>query len=262
MASGQGKAVGVRRIKGNFAKTVAHFANRALARRSERILVLATAAAIVFCGLSGPFGTFVLPLGQRLAFWSVLIILNALLWGSWFRLRLRENRGWKRVAGEGAVLFFLPIPAEIEGIGAFVGAPISVHWPAIWMYTSALAAILFALLLLVMSAARERKATKGILFREGFGDGKRLATVRAEDHFCRIVDLDGREKLVYARFADIEGEVADLDGMVVRRGCWIAAGAVSGIDRQDRKWRIRLADGTSIAVPEGKVAVLRDAGWI
>lgn len=262
MASRQDKTVHGTLNKGDFANPALRFVNRVIPRRSERILLVVSLAAILFCGLSGPFGTFEMSLGKRLAFWGMLIGLNGLLWAFWFRWRMDGKRSWQRVAAEGAVLFSLPMPAEISLAGSLVGATAQVHWPAIWLYTFALAGVAGAVLLFAFDAAAKRREPKGLLWREGFGNGDDLAMIRAEDHFCRLVDLKGREKLVYARFADLEEEVLPLDGLVVRRGCWVAADAVSGSERVDRKWVIALKNGERVAVPDGKVNILREAGWI
>ncbi|WP_265570470.1 hypothetical protein [Sphingomicrobium nitratireducens] len=262
MAIDDRKTAGTPPSKADFANPAQRFANRALPRRSERVLVLATLVATLFCGLSGPFGTFAMPLGQRLAFWAILFGINALLWGWWFRVRSTPRIGWKRVAAEGAFLFSLPMPLEIEGVGRLVGQPMALHWPSIWLQTAALAGIVGIALLVVMARGERTRAAKGLLFREGFGDGSALASIRAEDHFCRLADREGREKLVYARFSDLVEEVEALDGLVVRRGCWVAAGAVTGVAREGRRWQVALADGSRIAVPDGKVGELRAAGWI
>lgn len=262
MASGQNKTAAAGADKGDFANPVLRFVNRVVPRRSERILLLVTLILIVFCGLSGPFGTFALPLGKRVAFWAMLMGVNALLWASWFRLRSDGQRDWRRIAAEGAILFTLPMPLEISSIGSLIGVPMEVHWPAIWLYSTALGAVAGMILLLLVDAAAKRRTPKGLLWREGYGQGEELALIRAEDHFCRLIDLKGREKLVYARFADLETEVATLDGLSVRRGCWVAAKAVAGTQRVERKWVIELKTGDCVAVPEGKVNILREAGWI
>ena len=262
MASGQDKTVTGAAAKGDFANPVRRFANRVISQRSERILLVVSIAATLFCGLSGPFGTFEMPLMRRFAFWSLLIGFNGVLWGTWFRWRMDGKRSWQRVAAEGAVLFSLPMPAEISLAGRLLGATAQVHWPAIWLYTFALAGVAGAILLFAVDVAAKRREPKGLLWREGFGQGDDLAMIRAEDHFCRLVDFKGREKLVYARFSDLEGEVAALDGLVIRRGCWVAANAVSGSARTDRKWVILLKSGERVPVPEGKVNILRAAGWI
>lgn len=262
MASGDEKGRAAARNKADFANPALGFVNRVLPRRSERILVTVALIATLFCGLSGPFGTFDLPLVKRLAFWALLFGINTLLWAWWFRFRLDEGRSWKRVAAEGAVLFALPMPAEIELAGRLIGVPMSTHWPSIWLNTTALAAIISLVLLVTITTVRKRQEPKGILWREGFGDGLALACIRAEDHFCRLIGRSGEDKLVYARFADLMEEVSALDGLVVRRGCWVAADAVKSIDRVDRKWQIDLGTSEPIAVPAGQVAILREAGWI
>ena len=103
---------------------------------------------------------------------------------------------------------------------------------------------------------------KGLLWREGFGGAQSLSMIRAEDHFCRLIGRDGRQRLVYARFADLVAEAGDRDGLVVRRGCWVAADAVRGVERDGRKWAISVEGADPVVVPPSQVSALRAAGWI
>ncbi|WP_265563282.1 hypothetical protein [Sphingomicrobium arenosum] len=246
--------------KHHFANRVRRFANRLLPRRSERILLGASLAAILFCGLSGPFGTFRMPLPTRLIFWTLLIGFNGLLWAVWFRWHMRPGRGWQRIAITGALLFTLPLPAEILLVGRLVGYPLAVHWTGIWLSGAAICVLLLLILWPLVKVDPLPVLRKGILFREGFGGPRSLVMARAEDHYVRLFDRDGRDRLVYARFTDLERELARLDGAIVRRGCWLAADALVEARRSDRRWQLRTITGEEIAVPPERVRGLRELG--
>jgi DNA-binding LytR/AlgR family response regulator len=89
-----------------------------------------------------------------------------------------------------------------------------------------------------------------------------LVAIQAEDHYCRVRRRDGSSALVHYRFADAMTEVAALDGAQVHRGTWVAAAALRGAVRERRRWRLLLADGSSVPVSTSRVAETRSRGWL
>jgi hypothetical protein len=89
-----------------------------------------------------------------------------------------------------------------------------------------------------------------------------LAAIEAEDHYCRVHRRDGQSALLHYRFGDALREVAGIDGAQVHRGAWVAAHAVAGARREGRRWRLLLADGTSLPVSATHAAEARRRGWL
>ena len=89
-----------------------------------------------------------------------------------------------------------------------------------------------------------------------------LAGVEAEDHYCRVRQRDGRSALIHYRFGDALAELQALDGAQVHRGAWVAADAVEGAERAERRWRLRLAGGTTVPVSATYAAEARRRRWL
>jgi hypothetical protein len=102
----------------------------------------------------------------------------------------------------------------------------------------------------------------GILARAGISDGAALLAVRAEDHYCRLSLQGGRSLLIHYRFRDAVSDLADLPGAQVHRSAWVADRAVTGGQREGRRWSLHLSDGSRVAVSETSVALCRARGWL
>ncbi|UYY78560.1 LytTR family DNA-binding domain-containing protein [Sphingomonas sp. R1] len=81
-----------------------------------------------------------------------------------------------------------------------------------------------------------------------------------EDHYVRV-HTDRGSALILMRMRDA---VAQLDGLGerVHRSWWVAGTAVVSATRQDRNWRLRLADGREVPVARTSVAAVRARGWL
>lgn len=251
--------------KAFFANRVLAFANRVRNLPGLAIYFVGGGAAILLMTTAGAFGTLAIPLATRLAFWSLLIGSNVLLWVLWFAWRVRGPTDWWRAALLGMVVINLPLPAEIGLYGQLLGLPMPVDWTRSW---ASAAAISLALLLVLVVAIRPAPATtrpdfsKGLLWRGGFRDADAIAAIAAEDHYCRIWRSDGSSSLLHARFGDLVSELETNDGAVIRRGHWVAASSVETIERRGRQWHVSLKDGRSIGVSPSAAADLRARGWL
>lgn len=254
-----------RRRKPLFANRVVAFANRVRSLPGLAIYFVGGGAAILLMTTAGAFGTLHLPFVTRLAFWSLLIGSNVLLWVLWFAWRVRGPADWWRAALLGMVVVNLPMPAEIGFYGRLLGIPMRIDWTRSWAST---AAISFALLLVLLIAIRPARVppradfSKGLLWRGGFRDAGAIAAIAAEDHYCRIWRSDGSSSLLHARFGDLMAELDAADGALIRRGHWVAASSVERIERRGRQWHVLLTDGRSIAASPSAAAGLRARGWL
>jgi hypothetical protein len=225
--------------------------------------------AVAACVLAGPFGTIGTPWLDRTIFWGATIALNMAKWQLWFALLARRLpaplRRFERAAAVGALLLNLTLPLEINLVFALLDAPVRVPWLPVYATAVAISGLIaVTIMLLRPSVARRFGAAPavGLAARAGLPDLAGVLAVEAEDHYCRLHLSDGRRPLVLYRFRDALAELAAVDGAQVHRGAWVAAGAVAGAERQGRKWRLRLADGTALPVSDSFAPAARERGWL
>lgn len=253
--------------------------------------LVVVAAATLVAMLAGAFGTGPMPALERLVFWALAIGWNAGKWWLWYRfVAPLAGPGWQAqvaLALGGAILLNLGLPFEIELLFRILGEPFAVSWPV--TFASALAISLAISMVLAVTQTEPRADSPraappalppapapapppapapaapatptGLAARAGAA----LADIRAvvaEDHYLRLTLADGRSPLVLYRLGDAVRDLARLDGLQVHRGAWVAASAVVGATRDGRKWRLRLAGGTTLPVSDSFVAAVRARGWL
>jgi len=250
--------------KRSFANTARNFANRARALPGLTMLSVGGGAAIVLATIMGAFGTIAMPIGERFAFWSVLIGWNLIKWLAWFAWTVRTPKDWGRASAIGAVVVNLSLPLEIALVLRSFGIEAAIDPPRTWIEAAAISITLFAVL---FAARRPRPAAAlpivdGILFRAGVGDPADVHAITAEDHYCRVHLAGGRTLLVLARFGDLIAELAAIDGQQVHRGAWVAAAAIDGAIRDGRTWRLVTINGPRLPVSASRLAAVRARGWL
>jgi hypothetical protein len=260
------------RGKRGFANRAFSFAKRAVPRELPGfpILWIAVFVAAVLMIVTGGFNTGALPLGQRIAFWGLLLGWDALKWQLWFVLTVRAHRDWTRAVLVGSVLLNLPLPVEIGTVLAIIGVAGTLDSVAIWSRALLLAAAIFPAMWLVGRRLRSLRLAAAVpvpvpadgLLHRARVTPDALAAIEAEDHYCRVRRRDGSDTLIHYRFGDALGELAALDGAQVHRGAWVAAGAVTGAAREGRRWRLLLADGSRVAVSATHLPQVRARGWL
>ncbi|MEZ0241825.1 MAG: LytTR family DNA-binding domain-containing protein [Sphingomonas sp.] len=231
----------------------------------------ATAAGIMI--VTGGFGTIAMPLGQRTAFWLLLMGWSGIKWQLWFAATVRNHKDWYWAASLGAVLLCLPLPIEIRlflqavGIDGEAGDPFGT-----WARALAIGGVIFVAIALIMwttghlplGGRKVRAAAapaEGLLARARI-PAESLAAIEAEDHYCRVRRREGGDALIHYRFGDALAEVAEIDGTQVHRGAWIAQDAVAGAVREGRRWHLLLGDGTKVAVSATHLPQVRARGWL
>jgi len=258
------------RGKRDFANHVRGFANHVAAAPGFPLLWIASLAVAALMTVTGGFNTAALPLPARAGFWLLLIGWNSLKWQLWFAFTVRRNADWTRAALLGAIPINLPLPLEIPAALALFGYDAVADAGDIWLRALAISAGVFLFMLAVGRHIARRNATQtepviappagGLLHRAGIAP-EAVLTITAEDHYCRVRGVNKADALVHYRFGDALAEVAGLDGMQVRRGCWVAVQAVTGARRAQRRWLLLLADGSSVTVSAAHLAEVRRRGW-
>jgi hypothetical protein len=268
-------ASSVPRVPGNtgFAKRARNFANRVAALPGFPILPIAGFAAALLMTIVGAFGTGQMPLAMRAGFWGVLLGWNILKWQIWFALLVRRPTDWPRASAIGTVVLNLPLPFEIGLVLRLFGIIDAPGPMQTWVKALAISMVVFLVLLIAgirrraepapaVAIAPTAIAPDGLLARAGITDPAALQAIEAEDHYCRLHLTGGRSLLLLHRFGDALREVAELGGAQVHRGAWVAAGGVAGAERDGRRWRLLLADGTRIPVSARFAGVARAKGWL
>lgn len=246
--------------------------------RSARVTIVSVLAASVATILAGPFGTHLLHLSARILFWVFLIGWNALKWRLWYRYLpslLPDNHlGGFMYAVVGAVLLNALLPFEVNFLFSAVGHPQSLPFSGLFVTATIISLSISAVIAVVGVGAAETPApvaaaplapapaslpATGIAARADIRD---LHALVAEDHYLRLHFADGRQTLLLYRFGDAVRELAAIDGQQVHRGAWVAAAAQAKAARDGRKWRLKLTDGTLIAVSETYLPAVRGRGWL
>jgi hypothetical protein len=244
------------------------------ASRSGRVTIVAVLGAGVAAVLAGPFGTHELPLPARILFWFVLIGWNALKWRLWYRHvpgllpPTRMGHLWSVLIG--AVLLNALLPFEINFLFSALGQPKSLPFAGLFLSAMVISRSIGAVVAAVGDARAPAEPLpavasgpapppSGLAARASLAD---LHAVVAEDHYLRLHFADGRQSLQLYRFGDAVRELAAIDGLQVHRGAWVAATARARPVRDGRKWRLQLGNGTSIAVSETYLPMVRRRGWL
>lgn len=88
----------------------------------------------------------------------------------------------------------------------------------------------------------------------------RPIALEAQDHYVRVHGLNG-SKLVLKRLSDAMVEVADVEGLQVHRGWWVASAAVAGTFVVDGKRWIKLVNGMTIPISRARRRDVLARGW-
>ncbi|MBP2295626.1 LytTR family DNA-binding domain-containing protein [Azospirillum rugosum] len=91
--------------------------------------------------------------------------------------------------------------------------------------------------------------------------GRDLLALEMEDHYVRVHTAEGSD-LILMRLRDAIAELSGLDGRQVHRSYWVAAAAVSGVERKpDGKLTLVLRNELRVPVSRSYAANVRAAGW-
>ena len=234
---------------------------------------LAAGLAGVFLALVGAFGMADAPLGQRLLYWTPLMLAGAVIGNvigtaTARRPRIGENRLllWAIVS----VLVSLPTSLLVWTVShAMFGAngpnsPLYL-FAAVLLVSAAMTAIM--LLLNSPGAATHAPAPGAppapVRFAERLPAkilGGVIYAVQSEDHYLRVRTSKG-DDLILMRLADAMAELDGVEGAQVHRSWWVARDGVAETRRDGGRVTLVLKDGAEAPVSRPNVKALRAAGW-
>lgn len=244
-----------------------------LAARFDRGMGILLGAGVVLA-LTGAFGTNIVPLWLRLAYWVPLVLAGAVWAHVCGRLTERfvdpDMRPWLAVAVVSAatagpvvglvwLVTGLVFDQEIYPLSRlvyFIG-PVLVITVAL----SALS-VFFERSPPVQTHAGEG-GTAPARFLERLPPRLRGATlhaVQAEDHYLRL-HTDRGSDLILMRLSDAVAELEGLEGARTHRSWWVARDAVRAVSRGDGRALLTLEGGIVAPVSRRYARALREAGW-
>jgi DNA-binding LytR/AlgR family response regulator len=241
--------------------------------RFDRGVGVAVGAGVVLA-LTGAFGTNIVPLWLRFAYWVPLILVGAVWAHRCSRLIERivdpDEQPWLTVAalsvataGPVVVLVWLVTGLVFENeiyppdrLIHFIGPVLVV--------TVAISAIN---VFLGRPAPVQTHASAGGAAPARFLDrlpvklrGATLHAVQAEDHYLRL-HTDRGSDLILMRLSDAVAELEGLEGARTHRSWWVARDAVRGVSRGDGRAALTLEGGVVAPVSRRYARALREAGW-
>ncbi|HYD64994.1 LytTR family DNA-binding domain-containing protein [Azospirillum sp.] len=259
----------------------------------RRLPVLAATVAVLT--VIGPFGTFAdLTAAQRLAYWGGLIGLGALAFEAVsqaaFRILKRRAHAWRTIlAGVAltvtALLTVCVATLEVTLRGLDYLHPLGLA--EMFVYVAVITALVTAVPLWLelrdrglvgappMPAVPE--AVKVPVPEPAAGPvpreipflariparlGRSLVALEMEDHYVRVHTANGSD-LLLMRLRDAVAELEGFDGLQVHRSYWVAAAAVTGVERKpDGKLTLVLSTGLKVPVSRSFAPAVRAAGWL
>ena len=252
-----------------------HFALREMQTLARTPLTWIMLAVIgVLLGMVGPFGTFALPIGPRLAYWAVIVVVTSTV-GTLTEMIVvgllldRVPPGLSTVIG--GAIGGIPIAASVWGINllAYGLNTEAIPFWTLLAYCVPIAAMITGL------GSRVRRSAAGpdastewpanrapaLLERLPLPQRGRLLHLAVNDHYVDVT-TDKGTSLILIRLSDAMREVAPTQGLQVHRSHWVALDAVRRGRRQDGKPVLELENGTVVPVSRTYLAEVKQAGLL
>lgn len=222
--------------------------------------VAVAAAAGLFIGLIGPFGSYLNgPPVVRVAYWIAVLVLGVLIYGTVLRLTGRTAAHWRLPAWAGFLAGAVLAAAPMAGVCVLIAGQV---WPALKL--SPLTWYLECLLMgLPLSAGY------GLLLRHDAARassrreppprfGREVICLQMEDHYVRVHTALGSE-LFLMRLTDAVSRTGR-EGLQAHRSWWVARDAIIEVVRDGRNLRLKLLNGLEVPVARRAVIHLKALG--
>lgn len=257
-----------------------------LTGRLIAVEVFIIAAIGLVMGFLGPFGTYVMPLGWRLAYWVLFIIIGYAIFRpiSICAVWLQDAIAIPKWVAEliGTAIAALPMTflvgfamAGMRFDPAFMGS----RFLPLYLQCAALGFGIYMMMELLFrtnrgtgtpvdshseaqEAERPQPVIRTVLHKRlpiGFPDS--ILALSVEDHYVRVHASDQNEMLLM-RMRDAIPETQPIEGMQVHRGWWVAKHAITESRREGRNLKIIVANGLEIPVSRSYAGTLKQMGWI
>lgn len=236
--------------------------------------VLVALAGGVVLALTGAFGMDDVPLGFRLTYWTLMMLIG----GTWGHVCSRligrfldfDRRPWL-ATGLLTVIISGPLSVMVWAITTrFFDDDRALQWERLPYFLGPVALVTGVLSALNVFLSRTPVQTHAApagaaptRFPARLPPKLRGATIRAvqsEDHYLRV-HTDRGSDLILMRLTDALVELEGLEGAQTHRSWWVAREAVRDVRRLDGRATLILDDGLEAPVSRRYARALRAAGW-
>ena len=255
-----------------------------MVRRIAIELLIAVMIGAVL-GLLGPFDTYRLGLGPRMASWIFMITAGfaifrpTLIASKWLGAELGLP-GWAAAAVTMAI-GSLPMTLLVTWLFNGFDFARALHFgnlPVIYGQVLLVSSLTYGIyhftfrndavmsqapqpLVAVVPLPEDQRAVPPFAARLPAGFGPLLA-LSSEDHYVRA-HSEASTTLILIRLRDAIAELDPaVDGMQVHRSWWVAREAVTGQKRSDRTLRLVLHNGLEVPVSRERIVDLKASGWL
>ncbi len=236
-------------------------------------------------GLLGPFGTFSMGVGPRMAYWIFMILAGqaifrpTLIASDW----LAADLGLPNWAAGGVAIAIGSLPMTLLVAWLFNGFDLAralrfAGLPMLYGQVLLISVLTYGVYRVIFrtdvvmspvpqplvapkpSTEIERAASAfDARLPAGFGS---LLALSSEDHYVRAHGTTATT-LILIRLRDAIAELDPaVEGMQVHRSWWVARRAVTGPKRSDRSLRLILLSGLEVPVSRDRIASLKASGWL
>lgn len=222
-------------------------------------------------GFLGPFGSYAMPLLERLAYWFIMFNLGYFIY--YFSHRLTD---WifKNKSPHPVLLFITPtllasVPLSIlVGYATFqVGYRFTLSMP-IFIYLLPQVFILGIIIDSIMRFINKQQDTKIInkpsqtfINRLPLNLGDKLVCFAMEDHYIQVYTELGSH-MILMRMKDALIELQDYNGLQVHRSYWVAVDAIDNVIKNSRKTLLVMNNGLQIPVSRKYLPTIKEAGLL
>lgn len=244
----------------------------------------------IILALIGPFGSYELPLVQRLVLWPLMILCGYPIFGGlgavarWLaeavRIPYAVTIALGLIVGSMPMTLLVMLLWRRLSLGQALQSPLL---GPVYLQVLVIGVIIYTAMYLLFRPAADPEpmaspaspptpqpvtATTGdgtvasmaatLPLPPGFGPVRAL---KGEDHYVRVIG-DGREELILMRLRDAIERLGHADGLRVHRSWWVARSGVTAVRRDGRAAILTLGGGQEVPVSRDMMPQLRAAGWL
>lgn len=244
----------------------------------------------IILALIGPFGSYELPLVQRLILWPLMILCGYPIFGGlgavarWLAEAVRIP--YALTITLGLIVGSMPMTLLVMLLWRRASIDQALQSPllgAIYLQVLVIGVIIHTAMYLLFRPAADPEppaspsaspilqpviaetdestavaAKPALPLPPGFGPVRAL---KGEDHYVRVIG-EGREELILMRLRDAIDRLGTTDGLRVHRSWWVSRAAVVAVRRDGRSAILRLTGGQEVPVARDMMPQLRAAGWL
>ncbi len=234
--------------------------------------LVVTLVAAIFMTEAQAFGSSLMSLPTRFAYWLGLMVIGW-LWGvfvsSFFFRRIRPpQRLWASVLLSSLVIA-IPYSAVVGFATHLAKGSRFNNLADIADLVGSVLVVTAAMNVINVLVARQTGATTSASPQPPrFLDrlplklrGAEIWAVEAEDHYLRLHTSKGQD-LILLRLSDALDELEGIEGARVHRSWWVARDAITDAVRSDGRATLTLKDGAEVPVSRTHARRLRERNWI